>query len=281
MLHVSVGAVGHDSDFFKALKSIQKTVHADTTGVSQMNAMFEMAARVLLYQYVNDNISEKDVKYFLTEDVRPNTHRIFKDELMMISKADFKGIVPLMAEAMCIVNGNVTASQVKNGEGKAQGLTTLSRLMNSKNSQWLLQNKRDDSAVKEFSLYDLIEDVYVTVEKHDLSSTKPVNKFGVAEGIYSQFVLDFISGLVDHSTDRNVFGNGKVGVLGSVNSDKTTVAKLVLNLSKQEVTWRDAKGKVKSKKLIQNNKINISNEEFVELINYELGNYYYRHMKNI
>lgn len=281
MLHVSVGAVGHDSDFFKALKSIQKTVHADTTGASQMNAMFEMAARVLLYQYVNDNMSGTDVKYFLTEDARPNTHRIFKDELMMISKSDFKGIVPLMAEAMCIVNGNVTASQVKNGEGKAQGLTTLSRLMNSKNSQWLLQNKQEGSAVKEFSLYDLIEDVYVTVEKHDLSSTKPVNKFGVAEGIYSQFVLDFISGLVDHSTDRNVFGNGKVGVLGSVNSDKTTVAKLVLNLSKQEVTWRDAKGKVKSKKLIQNNKINISNEEFVELINYELGNYYYKHMKNI
>ena len=281
MLHISVGSVGHDSDFFKALKSIQKTVHADTTGATQMNQMFEMAARVLLYQYVNANLDGKDIKHFLIEDARPNTHRIFKDELMMISKADFKEIVPLMAEAMCIVNGNVTASQVKNGEGKAQGLTTLSRLMNSKNSQWLLQNKQEGSAVKEFSLYDLIEDIYVTVEKHDLSSTKPVNKFGVAEGIYSQFVLDFISGLVDHSTDRNVFGNGKVGVLGSVNSDKTTVAKLVLNLSKQEVTWRDAEGKVKSKKLIQNNKINISNEEFVELINYELGNYYYKHMKNI
>lgn len=281
MLHVSIGSVGHDSDFFKALKSIQKTVHADPTGAAQMNNMFEMAARVLLYQYVNANISGKDVKYFLTEDARPNTHRIFKDELMMISKTDFKGIVPLMAEAMCIINGNVTASQVKNGEGKAQGLTTLSRLMNSKNSQWLLQNKQERSAVKEFSLYDLIEDVYVTVEKHDLNSTKPVNKFGISEGIYSQFVIDFISGLVDHSTDRNVFGNGKIGVLGSVNSDKTTVAKLVLNLSKREVTWKDSKGNVKSAYLIRNNKINISNEEFIELINYELGNYYYKHMKNI
>jgi hypothetical protein len=65
-------------------------------------------------------------------------HKIFKNELMMIRKSDFKDIVPIMAEAMCIVNGNVTASQVKNGEGKAQGITTLSRLMNSKNSQWLL-----------------------------------------------------------------------------------------------------------------------------------------------
>ena len=94
-------------------------------------------------------------------------------------------IVIDIAEARCIVNGNVTASQVKNGEGKAQGLTTLSRLMNSKNSQWLLQNKKEDSTVKEFSLYDLIEDVYVTIEKHDLSTTKPVNKFSISEGIYS------------------------------------------------------------------------------------------------
>jgi hypothetical protein len=78
-----------------------------------------------------------------------------------------------------------------------------------------------------------------------------------------------------------VFGNGKIGVLSSVNSDKNTVAKLVLNLSKREVTWRDSKGKVKSAYLIRNNKINISNADFIELINYELGNYYYKHMKNI
>ena len=282
MLHVKIGSVGHDSEFFTALKSIQKSTFADTTGMDSMQKMFDMAARVLLYQHAAANISDsRQISDFLLEDVRPDTHRIFKDEIMMISKSDFKGIVPLMAEAMCIVNGNVTASQVKNGEGKAQGLTTLSRLMNSKNSQWLLQNKRADSAVNEFSLYDLIEDVYVTVEKHDLSSTKPVNKFSVSEGIYSQFVLDFISGLVDHSTDRNVFGNGKIGVLSSVNSDKNTVAKLVLNLSKREVTWRDSKGKVKSAYLIRNNKINISNADFIELINYELGNYYYKHMKNI
>lgn len=282
ILHVQIGPIGHDSEFFKALKSIKKTTHADTTGATQMNNMFEMAAKVLLYQHINVNVSDsRPLSEFILDDACPETHRIFKDEIMMISGADFMGIVPLMAEAMCIVNGNVTASQVKNGEGKAQGLTTLSRLMNSKNSQWLLQNKRNDSAVKEFSLYDLIEDVYVTVEKHDLNSTKPVNKFSISEGIYSQFILDFIGGLVDHSTDRNVFGNGNVGILSSVNSDKNTVAKLVLNLSKREVSWRDAKGKLKSAKLISNNKINITNEEFIELINYELGNYYYKHMKNV
>ena len=280
--HIPIGSVGFDSDFFKALKSIRSSSFTDTTGKTAMRKMFDLAARVLLYQHANANISDiTDIGYYINQDVRPSTHRIFKNEIMMISNPDFKDIVPLMAEAMCIVNGNVTASQVKNGEGKAQGLTTLSRLMNSKNSQWLLQNKRNDSSVNEFSLYDLIEDVYVTVEKHDLSSTKPVNKFGVSEGVYSQFVLDFLSGLVDHSTDRNVFGNGKVGVLSSVNSDKTTVAKLVLNLSKRQVTWKDANGKVKSAYLIRNNKVNITNEEFIELINYELGNYYYKHMKNV
>jgi hypothetical protein len=33
MLHVKIGSVGHDSDFFKALKSIQKSAFADVTGV--------------------------------------------------------------------------------------------------------------------------------------------------------------------------------------------------------------------------------------------------------
>ena len=282
ILHIQIGSVGHDSEFFKALKSIKKSSFADTTGASQLNDMFNMAARVLLYQHANANVSDSiPLSNFINEDVRPATHRIFKDELMMIANSDFKGIVPLMAEAMCIVNGNVTASQVKNGEGKAQGLTTLSRLMNSKNSQWLLQNKQNNSSVKEFSLYDVLEDVYVTVEKHDLSSTKPVNKFSISEGIYSQFILDFISSLVDHSTDRNVFGNGKVGVLSSVNSDKNTVAKLVLNLNQKKITWINSNGERVSKELIRNNKINITNKEFIELINYELGNYYYKHMKNV
>ena len=282
ILHLQIGSVGHDSEFFKALVSIRKSAFTDTTGKPQMMSMFQLAARVLLYQHANANVSEnRPISEFVLDDVRPDTHRIFKNEIMMISKKDFKDIIPLMAEAMCIVNGNVTASQVKNGEGKAQGLTTLSRLMNSKNSQWLLQNKRDNSAVNEFSLYDLLEDVYVTVEKHDLSSTKPVNKFSISEGVYSQFVLDFISGLVDHSIDRNVFGNGKVGILSSVNSDKNTVAKLVLDLSNKEITWMDANGKLKKAFLIRNNKINITNKEFIELINYELGKYYYKHMKNI
>ena len=282
ILHMQIGSVGHDSEFFKALKSINKSGFADITGAAQLNDMFNMAARVLLYQHANANVSDSTpLSNFINEDVRPAMHRIFKEELMMIANADFKGIVPLMAEAMCIVNGNVTASQVKNGEGEAQGLTTLSRLMNSKNSQWLLQNKQQNSAVKAFSLYDILEDVYVTIEKHDLSNTKPVNKFSISEGIYSQFVLDFISSLVNHSTDRNVFGNGKVGVLSSVNSDKNTVAKLVLNLSKQKISWVDSKGKLRSEYLIRSNKINITNEEFIELINYELGKYYYEHMKNI
>jgi hypothetical protein len=36
-----------------------------------------------------------------------------------------------------------------------------------------------------------------------------------------------------------------------------------------------------TKELIRNNKINVTNQEFIELINYELGNYYYKHMKNV
>jgi hypothetical protein len=66
-----------------------------------------------------------------------------------------------------------------------------------------------------------------------------------------------------------------------VNSDKNTVAKLVLNLNQKKITWINSKGERVSKELIRNNKINITNQEFIELINYELGNYYYKHMKNV
>ena len=282
ILHLQLGSVGNDSEFFTALKSIQRSSTSDKTGADKFNKMVNMAARVLLFQHAVANVSDSTpLSSYINSDIMPKNHKILKDELMMIANSDFKDVVIDIAEARCIVNGNVTASQVKNGEGKSQSLTTLSRLMNSKNSQWKLQNSQDNSAVKEFSLYDLIEDVYVTIEKHDLSTTKPVNKFSISEGIYSQFVLDFVSGLVNHSTDRNVFGNGKIGILSSVNSDKNTVAKLVLNLSSKMVTWKDSKGKVKQKYLIQNNAINVSNQELMEIINYELGNYYYKHMQNV
>jgi hypothetical protein len=49
MLHVPIGTVSHDSDFFIALKSIHKSAFADTTGKKKMEQMFNMAARVLLY----------------------------------------------------------------------------------------------------------------------------------------------------------------------------------------------------------------------------------------
>jgi hypothetical protein len=77
--------------------------------------MVNMAARVLLFQHAVNNISDTtSLKDYITTDIMPKNHKILKDELMMIANSDFKDVVIDIAEARCIVNGNVTASQVKN-----------------------------------------------------------------------------------------------------------------------------------------------------------------------
>jgi hypothetical protein len=82
--------------------------------------MVNMAARVLLFQHAVANVSDSTpLSSYINSDIMPKNHKILKDELMMITNSDFKDIVIDIAEARCIVNGNVTASQVKNGEGKS------------------------------------------------------------------------------------------------------------------------------------------------------------------
>jgi hypothetical protein len=73
--------------------------------------MVDMAARVLLFQHAINNISDStSLNDYINTDIRPKNHKILKDELMMITNSDFKNIVIDIAEARCIVNGNITAS---------------------------------------------------------------------------------------------------------------------------------------------------------------------------
>jgi hypothetical protein len=82
--------------------------------------MVNMAARVLLFQHAVANVSDSTpLSNYVNGDIMPKNHKILKDELIMIANSDFKDVVIDIAEARCIVNGNVTASQVKNGEGKS------------------------------------------------------------------------------------------------------------------------------------------------------------------
>jgi hypothetical protein len=59
--HIQIGSVGNDSDFFKALKSIRSSAITDTTGKAAIRGMFDLAARVLLYQHANANSNSENV----------------------------------------------------------------------------------------------------------------------------------------------------------------------------------------------------------------------------
>ena len=56
----------------------------------------------------------------------------------------------------------------------------------------------------------------------------------VSEMAYSQLVYDFVGGLLDRDGSYTV-GNGRVLFLPSVNSDKSTIGRLKVNLNKEVV----------------------------------------------
>lgn len=176
-----------------------------------------------------------------------------------------------LAEAKVIALGLSLSSQIKNGEGNGLGLVGLSRLINSLPSQVKTQCLSDDSAVGQMTLINtpgLYQGVYKMEEAKLEAGVTNHTDFTVAEFGTSQFLLDFVGGLMTTNTvgDRSAIGNGKVALLASVNSDKTFIGRLLLDLN-TEYSGKIAKLKGKKFK-------DFTNEDLDEVIINDFGAVY-------
>lgn len=200
--------------------------------------LIEFASNVLLYTCIaNENIyqqvtTKKSIEEFIESKSLESKVNVHTRNIDLISKK-FTNTIEEISQVEASIQGLLTSTLVKNGEGNAQSSCSLSRLLGSYRSQWEILNKKENSSTKNYSIItnpNLIRGIYTLREYHDQSQTVDHTKFNSSEFFTSQLLYDFIGGMIDDKKSRsNITRNGLVSFIPSVNSDKNTIGRIVID----------------------------------------------------
>lgn len=210
-------------------------------GVQQL---LDFASNVVARQYFSLNTISK-IKDVLERDNKIS--EIFGDtikysksisQIQLISNSGTsKLIIRNIAKTKAMLNGKTTSTQVKDSQQASQNLQSLSRLIGAYGAQVDLIEKLPESATKNLKFINtpgLFKGHYTTSEYYDSKSkkNKKATKFTVAEMFYSNFVSDYVAGLIDEKEQEyDHIKGGLVSFLASVNSDKGTIGQLYIDMN--------------------------------------------------
>lgn len=215
---------------------------------SAMNNLLSFASDIIynqikLKEEFKSNEDLKKVDKILKDKF--NSEIVYDNQLNLISVIS-KSQIPILrkiARAKANTLGVTSATQVKDSENNNQNLQTTSRLIGTYPVQFDLIERLKNSATRNsfiLNLEGLLEGNYTSREYYnELSGTKAVSKMNVKELTYSNFVYDYIGGLIPRidekgQPDKKAFlGNGHISLLASVNSDKGIHEHIKLNLNKE------------------------------------------------
>ena len=258
--------LANDVDFVEAI---------DVTYGNTINAvidLFKLSSSIYANKYIS-NVELKDVKgrkavisklknYYIKDDYDPGYNSNLGE--MGLYSQKMLPTLDRIAAAKSITTGEAQSAQVRDADGNMLSSQTLSRLLGSLQTQWQNIMDNPNSAANGFSLLksDLFKGCYTTKEFKSPFGNKPHTKFTVAESIQGNFLYDFVAGFmkVDNTSKKKIIGNGTVGLLPSVNSDKNTIGRMILDLSQSHKS-----GKKWSE---------LSISELQQVIMEELGNSY-------
>lgn len=242
---------------------------------SLVNDLYDMSIRVLGNQWLSNTILKNKLtkssiystliqKGYFTKEKTPKFNESLEEIALFNSSIDYPKLEKLSA-AWIMSRLNSSFIQVQDGEGNTSSTSTLSNLQSNYRVQWNEQiKKNENAAARGFSiLRDGFVQLYRQKELHDQesSSTKQATDFGFNEYISSSLVQNFLDGLIDYNKQKKRISdsiypikNGKVGILPSVNSDKSFIGLLLTNLNQlidpyemdpdNLITWREALEKV-------------------------------------
>ena len=148
------------------------------------------------------------------------------------------------------INSNLLSqAQSKTGEGTSLANYTLSRMRNFYQNQVEMQCKKGNSAVRDLSFVvnsnNLFEGILSRRELKTLKSNQQSTKFSDQQSFQLSFINDFVSGFIPNPEDIAYIKNGRVSFLPTVNSDKTQIDGLLVNLyAKSRIS--DGKGGFKT-----------------------------------
>ena len=303
------------SDFDQLSEFIEDTLHQNfTNNTNYLNAylsnyqtgdgniqygivsteLMNLASHVMLNQYVSNEL----LKNKTPNQVRQLVGEIYGEEnapeydnnlreIKLITQSD-SGTLILLAQSKALVEGLLTSSQIKDGNGNSVSSNTLSRLLGSFLEQWETQNRQEDSATRHFSILNgILKDVVTSKEFKDsfMSTSKSNLEMNPKEMELAGFLYDFIGGLIPDKKGSPI-GNGIVSIIPSVNSDKGTIGRLLLDLTKNigetnllNLIYTEQKVPGSNKTVKTFNKEGIL--QLKELCRKELGQYYTESLKNI
>lgn len=247
--------------------------------VNAVKSLINMSARTVLGEYLSNDIIKEKTKYAAESHVfnlLGKTNYRYDNQLgqlAVVHSNDFDTATAL-AVAKSNIYGLNTATTLKDANGNSQSTQSLSRLIGSVFSQWELQERLPSSVMSDSLLLNskgLIDEIYTVKEINIGNELKDITEATPSEFAYSQFVLDFIGGLAPKLDEYSIFGDGKIALLPSVNSDKNQIQRLRINLNTIVTTVEGAAKPLKD----------FTNIELRKLIAKEFGNIAVKQIKNI
>ena len=246
--HFIEDMLGLDVGSDKFIKSYQ-TASQSNDYTEMTNNLIGFASRILSRIYVSSNLMYKsDTDKTYIEDkatTRNRVKNVFKldsrtnvnsfiypatGELKLVNEKKDLQTIKTLAAAYAYIRDLATSSVIKDGNGNSLSADSLSKLGAAYRTQWVEQNKKDNSATKHYMLFDsnLFMGLFQAKELKDFNSStsKSHVDFNPAEMLNASLIYDYF----DKLTNETGEDHNKVFFLASVNSDKSNIGRLKINL---------------------------------------------------
>ena len=275
--------VSYDTNLRKALKmySVGHTIQD----------LLKLTSTVLLNKYIANVKGERSHGKAALNDLFDNIYKgypnkpKYNSELMEMGLYGeaMTSILDNIAKAKTLTSGIMQSASVKDADGKTLSQQTLSRLLGNlipqynwiKSYNWIGNDKINPFSKMSLMQPGVFRGIYTTREVKSPYGNKPQTQFTVSEFSQSAFLYDFVDGFTTKKDVRGdvVIGNGKVGLLPSVNSDKNAINRMCVDL-RQKVSSNHPE-------LNGRQFIDLNSEELQKLTSEQLGHYFKAVNQNI
>ena len=253
--------------------------------------LLKLTSTVLLNKYIANVKGERSHGKAALNELFDNIYRGYTNKPRYNSELMEMGlysdaITPILdniAKAKALTSGIMQSASVKDADGKTLSQQTLSRLLGNlipqynwiKSYNWIGNDKVNPFSKMSLMQPGVFRGIYTTREVKSPYGNKPQTQFTVSEFSQSAFLYDFVDGFTTKRDVRGdvVIGNGKVGLLPSVNSDKNTINRMCIDLMQKVVSQHP---ELNSKQFID-----LNSEELQKLTSEQLGHYFKAVNQNI
>ena len=275
--------VSYDTNLRKALKmySVGHTIQD----------LLKLTSTVLLNKYIANVKGERSHGKAALNNLFDNIYKGYPNKPKYNSELMEMGLysdamTPILdniAKAKALTSGIMQSASVKDADGKTLSQQTLSRLLGNLIPQynWIKSyNWNGNGKINPFAKMSLMQPgvfrgIYTTREVKSPYGNKPQTQFTVSEFSQSAFLYDFVDGFTTKKDVRGdvVIGNGKVGLLPSVNSDKNAINRMCVDLRQKVISQHP--------ELNGRQFIDLNSEELQKLTSEQLGHYFKAVNQNI